>query len=295
MRHVTLALAGLVFAAAPAGAKLIAAAPQVPASVRAGVADVALVGTVTALEAASVPVLPFPGAQKPVPFTVAVVRVDTAVRGAGGLTHVRVGFPADVPAQPGVRPVRFVPGGVAVRLTAGQKLGLFLARQPGADFFVIPPALPPVDPATPAGKAAVEDMPRAAKVVADPVAALKAADAKDRAFALLVLVSKHRTPPVTGAEAEEKPVPADESALILAALAEQTEWIKNTPGGPSAHFLFNRLGVTAADGYAFPQPQPGVPYNRTIHESFNAWLAGPGKDYRVKALVPKPTPKPAKK
>lgn len=55
---------------------------------------------------------------------------------------------------------------------------------------------------------------------------------------------------------------------------------------------FNSLGLTPQDGFVRPRPmparpgQPPVNFNQLTQEAFVQWLAGPGKDYRIKKLVP---------
>ncbi len=88
-RFVLPAAAAVLLAAGPSFALMIAFSP--PAQ-RAVTAQVVVRGTVTAVEPDTVEVSPARGAPAKVPYKLAVVKVDEALAGADGLTHVKVGF-----------------------------------------------------------------------------------------------------------------------------------------------------------------------------------------------------------
>ena len=144
-----LALAATVlFALAPAArAKAIAiAVPQKPAA-QAVQADAVVVGKVTEVEAEPIEVTAYPGAPRDAKtsFKVAVLKVEQALMGGGGVTRFRVGFPADAPAaaEPG-KPGGPLPAGGRIRrpnlvvaLTAGMEGCFALNRHHEGDFYVL--------------------------------------------------------------------------------------------------------------------------------------------------------------
>jgi hypothetical protein len=281
------AAAAVLLAAGPAAALMIAFTP--PAQ-RAVTAQVVVRGTVTAVEKDTVEVSPGRGAPGKVPFKLAVVKVDEALAGADGLTHVKVGFvslPAPPAGGPGVRPILPRRGGV--ELKEGDQLVLFLNRHHEGNFYVMPFASPPIDPKGEPGKAELAEVKKSLAVVADPQKALTAAKAEDRAYAASVLVAKYRSPP-EGGESKEVPLPAEESRLILTGMAEGDWKQGNRFNATSPFTAFNQLQLGPQDGWVQPQvrPQPGQPvdFAAVTKEAFVRWLAGPGKDYRVKRLVP---------
>lgn len=286
------AAAAVLLAAGPTFALMVAFSP--PAQ-RAVTAQVVVRGTVTAVEKDTVEVSPVRGAPQKVPYKVAVVKVDEALAGADGLTHVKVGFvslPPPPPPQPG-QPIRpLLPRRGGVELKAGDQLVLFLNRHHEGNFYVMPFTSPPIDPKGEPGKAELAEAKRALGVIADPNKALTAAKVEDRAFAAAVLVSKYRAFPEGGvAEPAEVPLPVEESRLILKGLAE-ADWKQgNRFQGTNPFTAFNQLGLRPQDGWVQPQvrAQPGqqVDYAALTKEAFVKWLDGPGKDYRVKRLVPK--------
>jgi len=283
-----------------------------PAPQRAVTADVVAVGKVTAIEKDTVDAAPFPGAKEKVAYKVAVVKIGDNLAGANNLTHIKIGFIPPAKVQPGggpvppggvrpaIRPIR--PGLQAPELKEGQEMLFFLVKHPSADFYVMPGMSPPVDATTDAGKKEVEAVKKVTAVLADPMKGLKSDKADVRAETAATMVMKYRSYPDFGAaEVEQVAINADESKLILKAIAE-SDWKQVRPGPGAAGMnpmnAFYQLGLTDKDGWkqpAFPQPQPGQPpvdFAAIQKEAFVKWLAGPGKDYVIKKVVAKkPTEK----
>ena len=115
--------AALLAAAAPAVGKV---APLPTPVQRALAADTVVVGKVTAIEADPVEVAGRDGAPA-VKYTVAVIKVDTALVGAAGLTHLKVGFVPGPPAQGSVgpRPRGYGPIGLTASETIDAARGVF--------------------------------------------------------------------------------------------------------------------------------------------------------------------------
>src|SRR5579871_5706099 len=107
MKRTILTGLALLAAALPAAGMAVRPASR-PQSV--ATADAVIVGKVVAIESKTVSATPVPGAKDKVDYTIASVKIEDALLGAKGLTHIKVGFvaPKELPApQPGgpVRPM----------------------------------------------------------------------------------------------------------------------------------------------------------------------------------------------
>jgi hypothetical protein len=270
---------------------------------------VVVAGKVTGFEKDTVDApLPHAGATDKVAYKVAVVKIDQALVGADGVTHIKIGFIPPAPAnpnpnppvggvRPGVRPIRPLPP--MPELKEGQEALFFLAKHPSANFYVLVNNAAPIDITTDAGKKQLDDVKKALAVVAEPMKGLKSEKAEERLDAVAKLLTKYRAYPVFGGETQEVAIPAEESKLILKAIAD-ADW-KGANAGPvggprlalTAQQAFFQLGLSDKDGWKqpeFPRPVPGAPpvdYAALQKEAFVKWLAGPGKDYVVKKVVAK--------
>ena len=248
-------------------------------------ADVVLVGKVTALEKDDVLVAPFAGATDKVSFKVAVVKVENGLVGAANVTHVKVGFIPPPAAAPPGRPLPGRGGSQSVNLTEGTEALFYLTKHHSGEFYTINPITPPIESNANGYKDELALTKKGAAALADPAKALKADKADDRFLAAVVLVTKFRTYPNDGREVETVTVPADESRRVLAALAAGN-W-KPDGNAVNAYQVFSMLGLTAQDGWKQPMVKPGEDFIAKTREAFTAWLAGPGKDYQIKKIVPK--------
>ena len=122
--------------------------------------------------------------------------------------------------------------------------------------------------------------------------ALKSDKAETRTEAALVMVTKYRTPPQFVRDTEPVTIGAEESKLILKGLADG-EWKGGRFGGPPNAFMaFSQLGLTEKDGWIPPAivnvpGQPPPDFAAIQKDAFTKWLAGAGKDYQIKKIVPK--------
>ena len=251
-------------------------------------ADAVVVGKVTALEKDTVDATPVPGAPDKVTYKVAVIKVESGLAGAANVTHVKVAFVPPAPVDPAA-PVRPGRGGFQpVNFTVGQEGLYYLTKHHSGEFYVVSPMLVPAEAAADGYKAQVALVKQGAAVLADPAKALKAEKAGDRSFAASVLVSKYRAVPEGGGEVATAKVPADESRLVLTALAEGSWKADPTdPQAPGAYHAFGQLGLTEKDGWKYPVVKPGEDFTEKTREAFAAWLAGPGKDYQINQFVVK--------
>src|SRR5262249_14509632 len=87
-------------------------------------------------------------------------------------------------------------------------------------------------------------------------------------------------------ETETVKVPADESKLILKALAEG-DWKKYEPDTINGMQAFYQLGLTDKDGWKQPQPKPGADFQDSMKEKVVKWLERPGKEYQMRKIVPR--------
>src|SRR5262245_40898003 len=169
MKHLFLAALALFipFVLSPAAAgKRIAPAPI---ALRVAQSEVVVVGRVTAIEDKTVKAERYPGDTEKGEFQVAVVKIEDPILGARGLTHVKVGF------LPGGR---FPRRGPDQNLEKDKEYCLFLTPQAGVSFHrarnyfdIVPKQGSDFDKQ-------VAEAKRYAKLLADPMAGLKAKDAE---------------------------------------------------------------------------------------------------------------------
>ena len=86
---------------------------------------VVIVGKVTSIEADTVEASPFAGAPSKVAYKIAVVKIETNLAGAAGVTHVKVGFVP--PAKPDPKAMRDPRERPALELKEGQEMLFFLS------------------------------------------------------------------------------------------------------------------------------------------------------------------------
>ncbi len=201
-----------------------------------------------------------------------MVKIDDPLLGAKNLTHVRVGVYASQFVQP------------AQPLQKEGKFLFYLVKHPTANFLM------PRHPSVNLVSKGADEMLRRTKLVtaaiADPVKALKADDKEARARAACALALHYRRHPSDGADFEEVARPEEESKLLLEVLAE-AEWTMTgtaDDGNP-----FGVVGGLKLDGFkpSLPPATNRNDYAAANQKAFKEWLAGKGKDARVKQLVPK--------
>jgi hypothetical protein len=270
--------------AAQEASKLAVVAPQ-PVAMRVALAEAVVVGKVTSIEEKTVSAPRFANDTAGGEYQIAVVKVEDAIQGAKGLTHVKVGF---LPAQPGVvRPGAMRP----VTLAKDQEVCLFLTPHFKASFLTVPQYFDAVDKANPNFDKEVAEAKRCAKLLADPKAGLQSKDADDRYTTAAMLLVRHTTPKTLGdPNAKKEPIDAAESKAILQALAE-ADWANPKQElrlymNPQA--MFNRLALTEKDGWTPPMIE--VMGNKLIDakalpEAARKWLKDNAGTYRIQRFV----------
>ncbi|MSU80320.1 MAG: hypothetical protein EXS16_19785 [Gemmataceae bacterium] len=290
-------------------------------------ADAVIVGRVIALEPMDVKADGIIPGQGKIAYRIAVVQVTDAVRGVkkdvqtirvgfivagntapgvgginGGVGGVVIGGGIQIQILPAVQPAiqplppqigggrRPFPGfGGGIQLQVGQDGMFLLAKHKTENFFVATnfntfvtrENNPNFDNEVKAAKAM-------AKVLDNPIAALKSNDREDRYMAAAVLIQKYRMPiNPTGMAMKQVAIDAAESKLILNGL-QGADWKLTTSNRsvPNAFELFNNLGLSAQDGYTgdFRSQQTTV-------SAMQAWLDKNAEKYVIKKFVVDPNAK----
>jgi hypothetical protein len=275
-------LAVACFTASTVAAKAIMIAPP-PGPQRLVTAQCVVVGKVTAIEEKTIEASPAAGAPK-VLYKVAVVKISDEVKGASGLTSIRVGFvpPVDPPAPPvngpPIRPIRRFP---QTNLAIGQEAVFFLKKHHEKDFYVAPMFY---DVVNKEGNAAFDKdvalLKKSARILKNPDESLKSKDAEERLLAAGLLVTSYRTPQGTGKQKLE-PIDAAQSKLILEAIAAG-DWSKQGRGEITPMSVFGSLNLTPEDGW---KPGPFKNYPVEFPAAAKKWLQDNAGKYRVKRFV----------
>src|ERR1043166_9080946 len=125
--------------------------------------------------------------------------------------------------------------------------------------------------------------------MADPVASLKSDDKETRYTAAAVLINRYRSPNnPTGQPMKQEQISAEESKLILKALAEG-DWKQMNFGAPIPVplELFNQIGVTPNDGYNPVNART----QQAIAEAMQKWLDENNGKFRIQRFVVDPNAK----
>jgi len=263
------ALCGLALVS-PALAKRIA---PMPPGFRAAAGDAVVVGKVTDVTAKAEKIDQFKGDTRE--MKVATVKVDSALLGKAGKT-IKVGFPTPPPG--GVRPGR--PGRFPmVNLTKGQEACLILTKHPTKkDVYLVNSTDDVIDKAgNTEWKANLDEIKKTAKVLTNPMAALKSKNAEERLDAAAVLIHRYKSPTLSNDKTEA--VPAAESKLILNALAEADWNARRTNFQATPLNLFYRLAVAENEGWKQP-----TDFNQTAPLA-KKWLKDNAGKYKMTRYV----------
>jgi hypothetical protein len=234
-------------------------------------AEVVVIGKVTSFEDKTVPAPSFPGAKNKIDFTIAVITVSDALVAPRGTTTIRVGF---VPPPPmvAISPPPFLPA-------VGQEGCFFLTKHGDADFYLAPSGLSFVDKKSPNFEKDAALLKRCAKILRDPNVALKGENAEDRFLAAAMLVARYTMRRSQSAKPE--PIDAEQSKLILQALAgadwtPTTDYTKLTP-----LMVLHRLPLTDKDGWTPPPPNDPKAYAAYAQN----WVKEHAGSYRIQRFV----------
>jgi hypothetical protein len=230
-------------------------------------AEWVVVGKITTYEEKDVAALPTPGATAKQTYAVAVLEISKAIKGAEGMTHLRIAMP----------PYQLLP--------IGQEACYFLNPHFEEAFCVMPPrfGLPIVKAANAGFDAEIQQYERWGELLKDPIEGLKAKDADDRFLTAALLVTDYRTyrPGFHAKDRKTEPIDPALSKLILQALAE-ADWNKamldNTV---TPQRLFAQLNPTVKDGWN-PQNLASAKDRETATKK---WLTDHAGSYRIAAYV----------
>jgi hypothetical protein len=232
-------------------------------------ADVVVVGKVKAIEDRRVVTATYPTELYHAEHKVAVIAVDEVIVGPKELREVRVAFKAVYSSQPLAR---------NLELIVGEEGCYLLKRHHDMDFYVWTLREKKDHPNY---QRDVVQVRQAGRCLRDMLAGLKSKEPEDRLVAASMLIQRYRGQHLVtaGQPFKQVPIDAEESKLILLALAD-AEWkVDSNSVLPSAPQLFARLGVTRNDGLAGKQ---GVPFQETA----KAWLRENAETYRIQRIVP---------
>ncbi|GIW79473.1 MAG: hypothetical protein KatS3mg105_1280 [Gemmatales bacterium] len=252
-------LASVLLTAATAKA-LVVAAPSIPDHFLS--ADCVIVGKVKLIEKKSVEAAPYKNANTKVTYQVAVVEIESAIKGAKGLTTIRVGFqpvvqtpqpPKPVPGAPQIirRPVGFG----RKNLVAGEEYLLYLKPHFQETFHVAPMYFDIVPKKNNKSfESEVALLKRCARLLENPKEGLNAKDPHDRLLTAALLLSQFSRRPEGAKNVRREPVEQELSSAILKAIASVDwsgqGWRQVDPTSRlSAFAVFNRLGLTPKDGW----------------------------------------------
>jgi hypothetical protein len=256
------------------------AEPSLPQ--RTALADLVLVGKVTALEPDLLnasPLLKIPRVGK-IPYQIAVVSVQTSLRGMKTPGEIRVGYVV-LPSASQESQVKYRRL-ARLKLAEGQEGCFFLTKHPEEDFYVAQAAYEFLDKSkTKAYDKKLAEIKHCAELLQNPEAGLQAKDPADRLLTAAMLIFRSRTARyVYTGKPTTAPIDANQSRRILAALAEADWKEEEVPLELSPFSLFMRLDLTPEDGWNPPASVPGQ------IAAAKKWLRENGSTYRIQKYAP---------
>jgi hypothetical protein len=295
----SLAGALLLLTALPGLSNTMPAKIPLPAVV--ATADCIALGKVTAIEEKSIMAPPFKGATVKIEYRIAVVKIAEDLKGAMGLTHVRIAFqppppppkPID-PTDPG--PIVIGPAPFPRKTLTVDTEGCFLLKKQGDETFyrlVDSNWNDYIAKGDRDSDKKVALVKRSLKLLDDPDNGLKSKEAADRLLTATLLLNRFQA--AAGPKAKAEPIDAAQSKLILEAIAggdwSQTDFSGEqvTPRG-----VFQSLRLTAKDGWTAPQQGANQDVRVFLKEwdaAAQKWLKDNSTTYRVQRWVPEKTEK----
>ena len=236
---------------------------------RFALADCVLVGKVVNIEEKKLR-LRLNAKGEPLPFTVAVLKVQSMILGDERLTHVRVAL-----HQHQVMPIGF-------------EACCFLAIHPEEPVYLLSSNdfdYPIGKENNPGFNQQVEQFRRMGKLLRDPIAGLESKNAEDRFLTTALLLTRFRTFRQDAHVAPDKtePIHPQLNRLILKALAE-SDWQRNAADFRlTGQRLFALIGASAADGWK----EEGNRTTQQRNEAARSWLKENEDKFRIKTFVRK--------
>ncbi len=263
----------VVLSAALAPAQSESAAPPTGPA-RAVQADAIVIGRVVALEDKDIRV-------NDVTYRIAIVKVRETLKGKKEET-VRLGFvrPANAPPE---AVFRAVPPHHLNYLVGDEGL-FFLDKGPDGKFRTTHGLQAFVTSRNEYLKQEIDDAKLVVKIGDHPSKYLKSDSTPERLLAATLLIQTYRKRNIN---AKQEPIDAEESKLILKALAgaqwEVREIKKGTASDPRVHpyMLFSQLGLSAADGWLAPQNAAAA----ELYKAAREWLDKNWDSHRIQKYV----------
>ncbi len=266
MRTTVLGIGGLLVGLVTAATVQACGAGMPSPAARFATTDLVVVGRILTLEEKAQSMLPVPGAAQKADYRIAVLRIDEDLKGAQGLTHVRVALLPHQVLKPGYEGCFFL------RPHFEELVYLF-----GTYDYPI---------AKSNALAFAQEMDRYrhwGKLLADPEAGFNSKDADERLLTAALLIAGYRTYQrgIHRPDLRTRPVDARESRRILEVLAE-ADWNKAGPDFRlSPPRLFGLLGATPKDGWV---PR-GFKSQQEYQAAVKAWLKEHAATFRIQAYV----------
>ena len=230
-------------------------------------AEWVVVGKVTHYEDRTVKALPYPGAKEEQEFALAELEVGTSIKGADGLTHIRIGL------------------NLAQTLPVGKEACYFLNPHFEEAFCVMPGrfGVPILRENNPGFDKEVREFQRWGRLLKDPMTGLTSDDADERFLTAALLINQYRTfrPGFHAQSAKTEEIDAKQSKLILMALAE-ADWSKASfDNTVTAQGLFFQLGASEKDGWQPHRDQDAKGFEIAAKN----WLKEHAETFRVTTFV----------
>jgi hypothetical protein len=230
-------------------------------------AECVLVGKIINYDEKTMNALPAPGAKATQEFAVAVLEITKAIKGADGLTHIRIALDMTQNLPLGKEACFFLnPHFEEPVCVMNWRFGAPEYKENNAGF-----------------DASVRQYERWGRLLKNPLEGLQSKDADERFLTAALLVTEHRTfrPGFHSQDQKTAAIDATQSKLILLALAD-AEWSKvildNTV---SVQSLFTQLAPTAKDGW-----NASIGYDAKGYEiAVKKWLKDSADTFRIKTFV----------
>ena len=262
-----------LLSAAGQAKRLMPIPPSIPN--RVAIAETIVLGKVEQIEGQSVEMSESPDEKEKKEYFVAMVHIEAAVKGAEGLTDLKVAFPA-LPANS-----KDLPNGgddYRLQLEIDQEVCLFLKPHHSGKFLVGACYYPSFDKKDTNFEKNWKWTQQCANLLANPEKGLQAKESDERFITAAMLILQYRTSQfIPKADAKEEPIPAKQSRLILQALAE-ANWEKPMEDlgyEMRPESLFSRLNLTPKDGW-----------NQAVtSDAAKKWLKENAERYRIKRFL----------
>jgi hypothetical protein len=259
----------LSFAASSAVGKIVVRTPN---HLRLVSAKAVVVGKVTAIEDRTIKAPRWVGDTEMAEYHIAVVKIDEALLGAKGLTHIKVAFLPDGPGSRG-------DAGRKMNLATGAEVCLLLWPHTTAPYYQPHDSFDVLHKTSPDFAQQVETFRKVGKALTAPMAGLKAKTAEERYLTAAMLVYRYGLQNSFKGRRKLEAIPAEESKLILEALAG-ADWGEVPGRNVHPENVFTWLHPTARDGWTPPADF------RKEREAMKRWCKGNAGKFRVQRYVP---------